>query len=255
MEKEFEEILQRGGELFHPGLSIDCAIFGFHDNQLKILLLQIKNTGLWALPGGFVYKDEDLDAAASRLLQDRTGLNNIFLRQFSVFGNTGRNDEGFNRNRMQNPEVNADPQHWFLQRFITVGYYALVDFSRANLRADYISEACAWWDLQEVPPLMLDHRQILHQALETLRLQLNYQPIGFNLLPEKFTMPQLQKLYETILGKKLDRRNFARKMLGYGILTKLDERKSGVRHKSPFLYRFDLERYNKALKEGLSGGW
>jgi 8-oxo-dGTP diphosphatase len=255
MEKEFEAILLNGTEIFHPGLSIDCAIFGFHENQLKVLLLQIKNTDFWALPGGFIYKDENLDDAANRLLSDRTGLDKIFLRQFYVFGNTARHDAAFNRHRMQNPAEQNNQDHWFLQRFITVGYYALVDFSRAIPRADYISEACVWWDLQDIPPLMLDHRPILNQALETLRLQLNYQPIGLNLLPEKFTMPELQKLYETILGKKLDRRNFSRKMLGYGILNKLEERKDGMRHKSAFLYRFDPEKYNIALQEGLNGGW
>lgn len=127
------------------------------------------------------------------------------------------------------------PEYWFLQRFITVGYYALVDFSKAVPRPDVTSEACAWWDLQEVPPPALDHHRILQKALETLRKQLHDLPIGYNLLPEKFTMPELQRLYETLLGKKLDRRNFQRKMLGYGILNRLEERKSGVDHKAPYL--------------------
>jgi len=142
-----------------------------------------------------------------------------------------------------------------MQRFITIGYYALVEFSTVNPTHDHLSESCNWSDLHEVPNLMMDHSLILRTALDTLRLHISYQPIGYNLLPEKFTMPEIQRLYETILDRKLDRRNFQRRMIGFGILKKLKEVKKGVAHKAPFLYIFDLKKYNKALKEGLSGGW
>jgi ADP-ribose pyrophosphatase YjhB (NUDIX family) len=255
VEQDLEDILQRGGELYHPGFSVDCVIFGFHNNQLKVLLLKVKNTGQWGLPGGFMLKNEDVEKAAARLLQARTGLEDVFLRQFYLFGDVARNDEGFNRQRLLKQHIAASSNHWFLQRFITLGYYALVNFSKTIPRPDYISEACEWWDLQAVPALMLDHNHILNKALETLRLQLNYQPIGYNLLPDKFTMTELQRLYETILGKKLDRRNFLRKMLSYKILKRLDERRNGVAYKPPYLYSFDLLTYQQALQEGLSGGW
>lgn len=255
MEQDLEDILQRGGELYHPGFSIDCVIFGFHNNQLKVLLLKVKNTGQWGLPGGFMLKNEDVEKAACRLLKARTGLEDVFLRQFYLFGDLVRNNEEFNRQRLLKQRIAASKDHWFMQRFITLGYYALVNFSSAIPRPDYISEACEWWDLHAVPALMLDHNHILNKALETLRLQLNYQPIGYNLLPNKFTMTELQRLYETILGKKLDRRNFLRKMLSYGILKRLDERRSGVAYKPPYLYSFDLLPYQQALEEGLSGGW
>lgn len=248
-------MLQKGGELFHPGLSVDCVIFGFRDNQLKVLLLKMKHTDKWALPGGFVYKEEDVEHAAVRVLEARTGLSDIFLRQFQTFGAPSRSDRTMNKELLASLNLPADEEHWFLQRFVTVGYYALVDFSKAEPRADAVSTACAWWDLQEVPALFMDHGHILQQALGTLRKQLSDQPIGYNLLPEKFTMPELQKLYETILDKQLDRRNFQRKMLGYGILTKLEERKSGVAHKAPYLYSFDREKYARALQDGLQQGW
>ncbi|WP_162051791.1 NUDIX hydrolase [Pontibacter pamirensis] len=255
MEEEVENILQHGEELFHPGLSVDCVIFGFHDNQLKVLLLKMKHADKWALPGGFVYKEEEVEHAAVRVLQSRTGLGNIFLRQFHTFGSPSRSDRQLNKELLVSLGLEARENHWFLQRFITVGYYALVNFSSAVPRPDVTSEACAWWDLQDMPTLVMDHVHILQQALETLRKQLNDQPIGYNLLPEKFTMPELQRLYETILGRQLDRRNFQRKMLGYGILDRLEERKRGVAHKAPYLYSFDKEKYAAALQDGLQQGW
>jgi ADP-ribose pyrophosphatase YjhB (NUDIX family) len=153
-------------------------------------------------------------------------------------------------------ESGANPNlDWFAQRFISIGFYALVDFSKAVPTPDIFSESAEWKNLSDIEKLMMDHNQILRKALSTLRLQLNYQPIGFNLLPDKFTMPELQKLYETILDKKLDRRNFQRKILSFGILNKLPETKKGGAHKSPFLYEFNLENYKTALENGLTGGW
>lgn len=209
----------------------------------------------WALPGGFVGKAESVEKAAYRVLKDRTGLENIFLRQFYLFGEPKRAADNYNEQLLENIPMKESAKTFFQQRFITVGYYALVDFSHAVPRPDDISDDCRWWNLHEAPPLIIDHREILHKALETLRLQLKYQPIGYQLLPEKFTMPELQKLYETMLGKELDRRNFQRKILSYGILKKLGETRKGGAHKAPYLYSFDLENYQKALEEGLEGGW
>ena len=229
-------------------------VFGFHDSQLKVLLLRMKRTKEWALPGGFVLQDESMEIAASRVLKERTGLENIFLKQFKVFSDPERSKT--------NPGVQylldsgaISGSSWFNQRFISIGFYALVDFSKAEPSPDLFSDLCMWKPLEEIGQLMLDHNQILNKALETLRRQLNHQPIGYNLLPDRFTMPELQKLYETILGKELDRRNFQRKILSYNILNKQEERKTGGAHKSPFLYEFNLENYGKALQNGLYGGW
>lgn len=235
-------------------ISLDCVVFGFHENQMKVLLLRMKYSHEWALPGGFVHGHESLETAANRVLKERTGLSRIFLQQFHVFSDPSRS-----KHNPAVPDVlqSGGPlgQEWFNQRFISVGFYALVDFSKVEPKPDELSDVCTWVGLDEPGNLMMDHRQILEKALETLRFHLALQPVGLNLLPEKFTMPQLQKLYETILGQELDRRNFQRKMLGYGILTKLDEVKTGGAHKAPALYKFNKIKYQKALKEGLNGRW
>jgi 8-oxo-dGTP diphosphatase len=235
-------------------ISLDCVVFGFHENQLKVLLLQMKYSKEWALPGGFVKEDETLEEAAARTLKERTGLRDIFLRQFFVFSDP-------NRSKI-NPAVrdlqeagDGSGTEWFSQRFISSGFYALVDFIKVDPQPDFFSDKCEWKALEEISNLMMDHREILQKAIETLRLQLSYQPIGYNLMPDQFTMPELQKLYETILGRRLDRRNFQRRILSYNILTRLKERKKGGAYKAPYLYEFKLENYNKALKEGFSGSW
>ena len=253
--KTIKDLIIRGGEAYLPSLSLDCVIFGFHENHLKVLLLKLKNARQWSLPGGFVFKNEDVDEAAKRVLKERTGLSEIFLQQFNVFGHPGRSDPNFHREVLRKDGIELKDDHWLLRRFVTIGYYALVEYSFVNPKADTFSEFCTWRDVNDLPELMMDHRPILDRALETLRLHLNYQPIGYNLLPAKFTMPQLQKLYETILGQRLDRRNFQRKILSYGIVKRLKEVQKGVAHKAPYLYSFNLAKYKKALKEGLQDGW
>lgn len=248
-------IIKGGGEAYLPSLSLDCVIFGFHENQLKVLLLKFKNLDVWALPGGFVFKDEDVADAARRVLQERTGLTEIFLQQFNVFGNAKRTDLNLHKQLLKKDGVNLHRDHWLLRRFVTIGYYALVEYSYVNPQPDVFSDECTWRDINDLPKMMMDHHDILIKALETLRSHLNYHPIGYNLLPEKFTMPQLQKLYETILGKELDRRNFQRKILSYGIVRRLKEVKKGGAHKAPYLYSFDVRKYQQALKESLQGGW
>jgi 8-oxo-dGTP diphosphatase len=240
---------------FQPGLSIDCVIFGFHDNQLKVLLIKVSNSEIWSLPGGFIPVDQDIDTAAVTVLNERTGLEGVFLRQFAVFGKIKRNDNHFNKTILDYFQIDEEKGKWLTQRFVTIGYYALVDFLKIIPNSVSINEVVEWVDHKEVPELILDHKEILDKALDTLRTELNLMPVGYNLLPEKFTIPELQKLYETILDKKLDRRNFLRKITNIGILTKLDEKKNNVAHKAPNLYSFDKEKYDEVLKNGLNQGW
>lgn len=253
--RNLKNIIQNGSKIFLSSVSIDCVIFGFYGNELKILLLQMKHADLHALPGGFILKDESADAAAVRILRERTGLDTIFLQQFYTFADPRRSDKKVHLNTIKKEGLATDKDNWLLQRFVSIGYYALVDFSKVLPAADELSISCAWHDLHPAPLLMMDHNNILNKALQALQQQLNNQPIGFNLLPLKFTMPELQKLYETILNKVLDRRNFQRKILGFSILKKLKEVKKGVAHKAPFLYSFDVKNYNTALINGLGGGW
>jgi len=244
---------------YMPGISVDVAIFGFHENELKILLLELKDQQTWALPGGFVKKDEFLEEAPKRVLKERTGLTGIFLEQFHVFGDPERtrlNNRATLLNRQfEHDELSAEIHTWLLDRFITIGFYALVEYTQVDPRADFSSISCKWFDINELPSLMSDHQQIIEQALKTIRLHLNFQPIGMNLLPATFTMPELQRLYETILGTKLDRRNFQRRISSYNILTRLEEKRTGGAFKAPYLYKFDELRYEQALLNGLKDVW
>jgi len=249
--KELKEFCAEARENYLPHISIDCVVFGFHEGVMKVLVLKTKSADEWYLPGGFMLKKEPIETAANRILKERTGLDKIFLQQFHVFGDPERSKEHFDMYKDMLPAK----ENWFTNRFLTIGYYALVDFHETTLVPDQFSGMSTWRALDDLPELRLDHALILKTALDTLRLQLNYQPIGYNLMPKEFTMPELQKLYETILDKKLDRRNFQRRMLGFGILTRSDQPRKGGAHKAPFLYSFDIKNYEAALTEGFKGGW
>jgi 8-oxo-dGTP diphosphatase len=227
-------------------LTLDCVILGFHKDQLKVLLLRWKGTQEWSLPGGTIQRTESIDAAASRILQERTGLNDLFLQQFHLFGEVERYKREEVKEKLKHL---VDPQKWF-ERAVSIGYYALVDYSRVTPSPDAFTDECRWWDLTEVPPLLFDHNHIIRLALQALRMQLSWQPIGYNLLPEEFTLPELQRLYETILGRSLDPRNFQRKILSLGIVERLATRRTGGAHKAPYLYRFNKEHYEAMLTEG-----
>jgi 8-oxo-dGTP diphosphatase len=244
-----ELLIARSAEawgLYLPHISLDCVLFGFHDAALKVLLLRLKDQDTWSLPGGYMEKEEELHAAAGRILFERTGAANIYLEQFRVFAALNRSESFFN----DYPDT-----LWHKQRFISVGFYALVDYTQVEPVLDDLGEACEWKDVNDLPEMMMDHRAILNEALVTLRRQLNYKPIGMNLLQDEFTMPELQKLYEIILGKKLNRGNFYRKMMAYDILDKQEETRRGGAHKAPNLYKFNLEKYMAALQEGFKESW
>ncbi|RZK17834.1 MAG: NUDIX hydrolase [Flavobacterium sp.] len=229
-----------------PHISVDCVVFGFHDGEIKVLLLKMKDTENWLLPGGYLLKNEAIDDAAYRVLKERSGADKIFLHQFGVMGSPNRSQEFFK---------DFDDDLWHKQRFITIGYYALVDNTKINTVLDELSDSCEWKPLKQLPDMGMDHESIIEKAIEALRSDLNYKPIGYNLLPPEFTMPELQRLYETILNKPLNRGNFYRKMLSFKILKKLDEPRKGAAHKSPNLYQFDPEKYESALKGGLQSNW
>ncbi len=249
-EKEITHHFSKGHEVYLRNISVDCVIFGFHENELRVLLLQAKYAGIWALPGGFILKQEHMDEAAKRILKNRTGLDDIYMQQFHVFSKPERSTKESNQQFLKNVGIEMK-ESWMFERFLSVGYTALVDFTEVAPAADVFSAACEWFNIHTLPEMILDHWEILDTALQQLQSNLNYHPIGYNLLPEKFTMPELQKLYETILNRVLDRRNFQRKIVATNILKKLDETKKGVAHKAPNYYKFDLKQYKKALKTGM----
>lgn len=217
-----------------PALTVDCVVFGLDEANLKVLLIQ---RGLepfrrkWALPGGFVHVDEDLDQAAMRELREETGLDRVFLEQLRAFGAPER-----------------DPR----ERVVTVAYYALVKLLDHRVQAATDARDAGWFAIDELPPLAFDHSEIVAAALARLRDKVRYQPIGFELLPPKFTLSQLQHLYEVVLERPLDKRNFRKKVLSFELLEQLDEVEQDVAHRAARLYRFDERRYKKLAKQGLT---
>ncbi|MVM36630.1 NUDIX domain-containing protein [Spirosoma sp. HMF3257] len=250
--EEVEDFVRNGHRHYLPHLSIDPVIFGYHDQQLKILLLNWKGLNGWGLPGGFIQRREPLSQAAHRILQERTGLENVFLQQFHTFGDSPyRLQERNPREFFEKYGVDMGEDNWLFERTLSVGYFALVDYSKVNVRTDFFTQNYQWCDVKEIPSLLFDHNEAVDKALATLRLQIYHQPIGYKLLPEKFTLPEIHTLYETILGKELDPRNFAKKLVALGLIKKLAEQRAIGPHRSPYLYQFEKETYEDALKQGI----
>lgn len=212
-------------------VATDCIIFGFDSGNLKLLLFKRRVSpleGEWSLIGSFVKLDEDVSAAAKRVLEEITGLQDVYMEELKVYG-----------------AANRDPGY----RCISVGQYALI---RLN---DYDKElveqhGAVWHDVKELPDLVLDHGQMVKDALEKLKQKARYQPLGFELLPEKFTIPQLQSVYEAIFQKELDTRNFRKKVFSHNVLVKLDEKDKSTSKRGAFFYKFDHDRYNELIKGG-----
>ncbi len=217
-----------------PAVSADCVVFGLDADNLKVLLIQRRKSpfqGVWALPGGFVEIDEDLDSAARRELKEETGLSKVYLEQLYTFG-----------------QVERDPRG----RVITVAYFALVNLARHTVRAASDASRAVWFSMSDLPALAFDHEEILSVGYQRLKNKVRYQPIGFELLPAKFTLRQLQQMYEIILGRELDKRNFRRKILSMGILVELDQFESNVARRAARLFRFDRRAYRRLTKHGFN---
>ncbi|WPR76442.1 NUDIX hydrolase [Algoriphagus sp. NG3] len=224
-------------EEYLPNISYDSVIFGFSGERLKILILEYHNMKTFALPGGFVKVNEPLDEAVKRGLSERTGLDEIYLEQFHTFGSMERFNPDVMR-RILKEQGQVLENHWILGRFITVGYYALINYENVIPKPDELSDSIEWYDYDQVPNLMMDHNEIVEKALQHLRSNLDQKLLSFNLLPERFTMKDLQQVYEAILGHELNRANFQRKMLSLNILERHDKLFSGGSHKAPYLYSF-----------------
>lgn len=219
-------------EYARPALTTDCVVFGLDDEDLKVLLIQRDlppYEGKWALPGGFVRVGESLDDSALRELREETGVSKVFLEQLYTFG-----------------EPDRDPR----EHIVTVAYYALVNLIQHPPKADTDARNAAWFAMDDIPQLAFDHQKILTSALDRLRAKVRYQPIGFELLPLKFTLGELQWLYERILEETIDKRNFRKKVKSLGILEETDEIQQDVAHRAARLYRFDHKRYRALVKEG-----
>ncbi len=207
-------------------LAVDCIIFGFNDNRLELLLIHRgfePQKGKWSLIGGFIGNDEDLDEAANRVLYNLSGLENIYMEQVRTWGKANRDTSG---------------------RVVSTTYSAMI------LKSEYDEEKVSayhtkWFPIDEIPELVFDHRDMVESAIRRLRRRVRNFPIAFNLLPPKFTLPQLQMLYEGILNEKIDKRNFRRKVTQMNYLVRLEEKDMSESRKGAYFYYFDEEQYNK----------
>lgn len=233
-----KQFMKTAPDIYMPGVSVDSVIFGFNNDVLKVLLLRFGNTNNFVIPGGYIKKEEDLDAAALRILQERTGLNNIYLEQFYTSGNTDRSQKDVAREIVENIIGKIPHSNWFDQRFISVCYYALIDDTKVNPQPEPFFTEFKWYPVTKLPRMLFDHPSIIQKALMRLRSDLDDKLVGFNLMSETFTMNELQKLYEAVHQKKFVRTNFQRKMLSINVLERLEKQYSGKAHKAPYLYRF-----------------
>jgi 8-oxo-dGTP diphosphatase len=217
-----------------PALTVDCVVFGLDDTDLKVMLIERAGPpfqGCWALPGGFVELEESLEAAALRELQEETGIEQVFLEQLYTFGT-----------------VDRDPR----ERVVSVAYYALVNLSEHPVAAASDASRAEWFSVNHLPVLAFDHDKVLEMALNRLKIKVRYEPIGFELLPTKFTLTELQSLYEMILGMSLDKRNFRKRILNMDLLVALDEMQTEVSHRAARLYQFDEQKYQALKQKGFN---
>ena len=223
---------------FIHNLSFDCVIFGFNGKLLKILILEYHNTGLFALPGGFIRSNQSLSEAVQEGVKERTGLDHVFLEQFQLFGGLERSDPNAMKRILEANNEDLEKNSWMMDRFLTVGYYALINYEEVSPTPDRLSDSIGWYAIDKLPRLMMDHKEIVAKALQVLRKNLSEKLVGMNLLPPKFTMKQLQLVYEAILDQKLRRTTFQRKMLSLDILERHEKLFQGKAHKAPYLYSF-----------------
>lgn len=229
----------------NPNVSVDCAIFSFDGSELEVLLIErmagetTLEDDLLALPGNLIYQNENLDQAANRVLFELTGLENIFLEQVYTFGDPARITKQKDQDWLK--KIRALPE----ARVITVAYTSLVKKSNLKVSPSSFARKALWVKVKEVPQLAFDHNDIFTKAFDFLKQKIYLQPLGYELLPERFTLAQLQKLYEAILDDSFDKRNFRRKILRTSFIVPLDEKQQGVAHKPARLYRFDKSQFHQ----------
>lgn len=239
MNKKIRDYLKTLEKEVIPQLSINCVIFGFHEKTLKVVVNRVPlgNSTMVVLPGGFINQSEDLVDAVERIVKEGTGLQKILFKQFAVFGDASRS---FGKEFAEfNEEFASDEAvvKWFSNRFLSICYLALVDFNKIELKPTQFMETAEWLPIDKVKILAMDHADIVKSARESLLKELPYSPIASNMLPAKFTLPELQALVEAILGREVDRPNFRRKVLATNLLIKIGQDSSGKRRPAD-LYSF-----------------
>ncbi|PPK87150.1 hypothetical protein CLV84_0084 [Neolewinella xylanilytica] len=236
----------RQGQNFIQQLSIDCVIVGYEANKLKVLVPNLDvGEDLFALPSGFIRQEEGIEGAARRIIADRTGITDFYLHQFGVYGTAGRTNRpyfdrligGALERQGLDPGV-TDELQWITRRFVSIGYYALVDLTTVSPTKTPVDTAIEWTEVNALPTLIMDHNEMIADALATIRLQFDEGRLAFYLLPAQFTMKEVKKLYETVFQRPFARNNFQKKILDLDALERVSKKFTGASHRAPYLYRF-----------------
>lgn len=235
MNADVKEILEHGDRYFLPHLSIDMVIIGYNNDILQCLLLKMGEK--WLLPGGHVRRDQSVDETVINILKARTGLEETFIKFLAVFGDKDRQfkevmEEFFIKNGMEWKE-----EYWLNNRFVTLAYYTLVNIAKTHLKIGHFDEAFAWFDFEDLPDMWMDHKSIVQSARKQLKEDIQNKHTSYHLLPEVFTMPDLYRLHQTILGEKIDRSRFQKKMIATGLFERLPELQKNTPGRNPYQYR------------------
>ena len=250
---EFKDFMEHGHEIYRPNITSDCVIFGFHEGSMQVLLMKNKVFTMWCLPGGYIKKEETLEEGASRIARYRTGIKNLFLKQFRAFSNPDRNEmHSVNFEELSKfVKLDVNKIGWLGGPTVSIGFYAITDIQNVKPTPDVFSTACEWFPINRLPKLGFAQDELVREALFTMRIHLHHFPIGKNLLPEKFTLREIKEFYEVMSGKELNASNFPNKLISIGLIHKTKEKRKIGAHRSPTYYTFDKKVYEKALKEGL----
>ncbi len=244
------DVLKQQNDTILSSISISCVIYGFHEGTIKILLSKFKISDKWMLPSGFVLLHEDVDISACQVIKEKTGLDKFYMQQFHLFGKCSRYRAEEHYKLLKKWNIDVTDDHWSMKRLISMGYYALVKYDRVEVPEDNEFEEVAWFDMDKIPVLFSDHNEMIEKSLRLIKREIGYVPLGYELLADKFTMPDLRIIYEAFIGHELDRRNFQRKMLSIGLIRRLDEKMKKGAHKAPYLYSFNEKEYKEALNNG-----
>lgn len=228
------------GKSYHPGFSVDCVIISYSQDKIRVILRKFLDH-VWNLPGAFMFSDEiNTDVTIKRMLKDLISIEHSFFRQFYLFSDIKRESLDIKTEQLNKADI--ENKDFYMQRFITLGYYAFVRYEDVKLPEGY-----GWFDLKNIPPLYSDHALIIQRAIKSIQIINNYIPIGYGILPSKFTITELRNIHEALHETKLDRRNFQRKILSTGVIIRLNERKEACKHQSPFLFQYNQSIIEKLL--------
>lgn len=224
-------------------LSIDCVVFGYENAELKVLIPKLDmSEDFWALPSGFVKQNENIDDAAFRIISSRLGESSFYFEQFRIFGNADRNNKFFISKALESGQgrerFKSVDYEWITQRFVSIGYFVLIDMARVKPQSNHFDESVSWYRLDDIPQMIMDHNDMVKMGLKALRLNFDEHHLAFHLMPEEFTMKELQTLYEVVFDKPFARNNFQKKILDMNAVERLQKKYTGAQNKAPYLYSY-----------------